>query len=285
MAEMIGAVPSGLIARHLTLRRVVGLVGLGLIALNWPLVLLAVDPGGGGEKAALAVAVCAAVALTYFGGGRLRRVKAERFAWVISAAGFLSILAVFACLELGNARRALGAAVGDDSDAAVALNDAAPRWDSAGVAQKVTLSAIPGTAIEITVCAAPIQAANRRGSVETTLWLIETTERRSWPYGVERPAAGCAEAPPTRLLKAARLPESPHSSLIDAAIRDSAARYGVVPAQQPIFLTASWESDSTLRRSAYGYTASLVALNAIYLILAGFAARSLSKRTIDFRPG
>lgn len=164
-------------------------------------------------------AACGAVLLTLW--NELNGLKTERFAALVVIVAILSVAIVSLYVKFGET-------IARNNTAAHIDNfDGVPRWDQTGFAKKEVLSAIAGTAIEITVCATPIAVENGEEAEPVTNWLIRRNERRSvsWkrPYQDET----CNEFQQSVLSAVMPSRERVKSPLILAAIQDSKARHGV----------------------------------------------------------
>lgn len=211
-------------------------------------------------------AVSGAVLLTLW--NELNGSKTERFAPLVVIVAILSVAIVSLYVKFGET-------TGRNDTAAYAGNfDGVPRWNQTGIAREEALSAIPGTAIEITVCATPIAVENGEGAEPVVNWLIRRNERRSVSWKRPYQDDACNEFQQSVLSAVMPSPERAKSLLVLAAIQDSKARYGVASVEKGpgTILVIEKQEDRPLLSDGVVLIGEILFLN---IIVIGFLSATL----------
>lgn len=253
--------------RFAGLRRILLPIAAVLIVSNWPVLLLGRFPGEMNLPLALGLTVVSsAVLLTLW--NELNGSKIERFAPLVVIVAILSAAIVSLYVEFGEtiARNNTPVYVGNF--------DGVPRWDQTGVARKEVLSAIPGTGIEITVCATPIVVEDGEEAEPVTNWLIRRNERRSVSWVRPYQDGACNEFEQPILSAVTPSPERRKSSLALAAIQDSIARYGAASGERGpgAILVIEKQEDRPLLSDGAVLIGAILFLN---IIVIGFLSATL----------
>lgn len=258
------------------------LAGLGLVLLNWPLAIWFYWPYRLGLQVA-GVAACGGLLVVIFLICRMCCADITRLAMPLVAAGFMSFLSISTYNELESTMQ-LRSAVPSNTIAGSETNlagdqptldqkEGIPRWELTGTARKTSLAPIPTTAIETTVCATPIATTNSPLISNIEVWGIEIVERRSLNPIFGKSDFHCLESTQDRIIVEGRLFERQPSSLINAAILDSANKFGVAAAPQLLLIRVSRSPNTLLKLPGSAFVLFLVALNVIYVYLILFAVR------------
>lgn len=244
--------------------------GLLLIAVNWPLVFVWIEPSGKDAMTALAAAGVLGAATLCFGRWHYG-LAAERSMAAILIVAVMSASAVAIYTKLGDTIRTL------EKVEPVSAAAAVPRWGYTGKAQSHFLSAIPSSSNKTIICATPMFLPDGAGPGEAVSWLIQKRVHRSFPAGWSQREVACdktASGEPPALIP---LPDRSHSPLVLEAIHNSMSRFGIATRQvHQIFLRVD-HSERELVLRALGLAGAVTLLNALLFSIMSAMVKSKFK--------